>query len=58
MARTARSTRTDGPTITLRDLPAPDPALEVVFVTNAVRRRGGLRTRGERHRPMLAAVVD
>jgi hypothetical protein len=29
----------------------------VVFVTNAVRRRGGLRSRGEQHRPVLAAVV-
>lgn len=58
MARTARSTRTDGPTITMRELPAPDAALEVVFVTNAVRRPGGLRTRGEHHRPVLAAVVE
>lgn len=30
---------------------------QVVFVTNAVRRRGGLRTRSEQHRPVLAAVV-
>ncbi len=34
----------------------------VVFVTNAVRRRGGLRSRGEQqhpgqHRPVLAVVV-
>ncbi|WP_340537824.1 hypothetical protein [Nocardioides sp. GXZ039] len=30
---------------------------QVVFVTNAVRRRGGLRTRAESHRPVLAVVI-
>ncbi|MDO9455183.1 hypothetical protein [Nocardioides sp.] len=59
-------------TVTLHELPAPAPVLaplpspvaplaerdQVVFVTNAVRRRGGLRTRAEQHRrPVLAAVV-
>lgn len=59
---------TSGPrprsTVTLRELPAPtdvptDQTGQVVFVTNAVRRRGGLRTRAEQqhHRPVLAAVV-
>ncbi|MEO9322408.1 hypothetical protein ABFT23_02905 [Nocardioides sp. C4-1] len=54
-------------TVTLRELPEPTagPGLperdQVVFVTNAVRRRGGLRSRAEHHpgahRPVLAAVV-
>ncbi|MCW2815172.1 MAG: hypothetical protein JWN84_2627 [Nocardioides sp.] len=57
-------------TVTLQELPAPLPTTSatalperatVVFVTNAVRRRGGLRTRGEQHpgqhRPVLAVVV-
>lgn len=54
-------------TVTLRELPEPTSGPElpdpdrVVFVTNAVRRRGGLRSRAEQHpgqhRPVLAAVV-
>jgi hypothetical protein len=54
-------------TVTLRELPEPTAGPElterdqVVFVTNAVRRRGGLRSRAEHrpgeHRPVLAAVV-
>jgi len=45
--------------LSLRELPVPDPAERVVFVTNAVRRPGGLRTRAEQqhHRPVLAVVV-
>lgn len=61
-------------TVTLHELPAPAPTSttapvlpereQVVFVTNAVRRRGGLRARAAqqddpqgRHRPVLAVVV-
>ncbi|MDO9455184.1 hypothetical protein [Nocardioides sp.] len=47
------------PSLTLRDLSVADASDEqVVFVTNAVRRRGGLRTRAEHRRPVLAVVVD
>ena len=63
-----RQTSTPRSTVTLHELPAPAPAVadprtavperdRVVFVTNAVRRRGGLRTRAEQHRPVLAVVV-
>ncbi|WP_148616063.1 hypothetical protein [Nocardioides rubriscoriae] len=60
-----RQTSPSRTTVTLHELPAPAPdptrALperdQVVFVTNAVRRRGGLRTRSEQHRPVLAVVV-
>ncbi|WP_148616062.1 hypothetical protein [Nocardioides rubriscoriae] len=51
-ARTAATT-----SLTMRELAAAGDA-QVVFVTNAVRRRGGLRTRAEQHRPVLAVVVD
>lgn len=52
-------------TVTLHELPALDTAApadradqdRVVFVTNAVRRRTGLRNRNDPHRPVLAAVV-
>jgi hypothetical protein len=50
-------------TVTLHELTAPaaGPALpereQVVFVTNAVRRRATLRTRADQHRPVLAVVV-
>ena len=65
-------------TVTLHELPAPLPTssarpvlperAQVVFVTNAVRRRGGLRARAAqqgdqqgdqqgRHRPVLAVVL-
>lgn len=57
-------TATQPPAVTLRELDHPDAVVgteHVVFVTNAVRRRGGLRTRGEAHadrpRPVLAVVV-
>ncbi|WP_137293095.1 hypothetical protein [Nocardioides dongxiaopingii] len=44
--------------VVLEELPAAESGPgRVVFVTNAVRRRGGLRTRGEQHRPVLAVVV-
>lgn len=52
---------TTAPSLALRDLTAPGSVhdtAQVVFVTNAVRRRGGLRTRAEQHRPVLAVVVD
>lgn len=62
-----RQTSTSRTTVTLHELPAPAPEPvplrslserdQVVFVTNAVRRRGGLRTRGDQHRPVLAVVV-
>ena len=58
MKRTAHAA---SPSLALRELPLPGPvpdAEQVVFVTNAVRRRGGLRTRAEQHRPVLAAVVS
>ncbi len=62
---TMRQTSTTRTTVTLHELPAPTPAPartlperdQVVFVTNAVRRRGTLRTRGDQHRPVLAVVV-
>ncbi len=45
----------------LAELPAPGTAVpgrdQFVFVTNAVRRRGGLRARAQQHRPVLAAVL-
>ncbi|MEO9322407.1 hypothetical protein ABFT23_02900 [Nocardioides sp. C4-1] len=59
-----RTPQPAAPAVTLHELDHPDAVAEterVVFVTNAIRRRGGLRTRGEshgdRHRPVLAAVV-
>ena len=60
-----RPTSTSRTTVTLHELPAPAPSdttslperEQVVFVTNAVRRRGSLRTRSDQHRPVLAAVV-
>lgn len=62
---TMRQTSTSRTTVTLHELPAPAPSEtaplpereQVVFVTNAVRRRGSLRTRSDQHRPVLAAVV-
>ncbi|MFB9315331.1 hypothetical protein [Nocardioides plantarum] len=44
------------PVVTSGALPERE---QVVFVTNAVRRRGGLRSRAEQqhHRPVLAVVV-
>lgn len=61
-----------GPSISLHRLPLPSPGSTrtgggdlpgelgsgVVFVTNALRSHGGLRTRGEQRRHVVAAVVD
>ncbi len=59
-----RQTTTPQKAVTLHELPLPGSVPEptddrdrVVFVTNAIRRRGGLRTRSDQHRPVLAAVV-
>lgn len=67
MRPTSPSRSSSRSTVTLQELPTPEPTEpsshaplahdQVVFVTNAVRRRGGLRTRSETHRPVLAAVV-
>jgi hypothetical protein len=61
-----------GPSISLHRLPQPSPDAAasgdgelpgelgpgVVFVTNALRSHGGLRTRGEQRRHVVAAVLD
>lgn len=57
-----------GPSISLHRLPTPATATAgdlpgelasgVVFVTNALRSHGGLRTRGEQRRHVVAAVLD
>lgn len=65
-----RQTSRPRTTVTLQELPAPALTTlttrptgpeQAVFVTNAVRRRGGLRARGEQaavqHRPVLVARV-
>lgn len=67
MRQTSTRTRTSpSSTVTLHELPALETAAptgdraehdRVVFVTNAVRRRTGLRNRNDPHRPVLAAVV-
>ena len=51
--------------VVLHELPSPESPQssaahqrdQVVFVTNAVRRRGGLRSRSDQRRPVLAVVV-
>ncbi|WP_134765765.1 hypothetical protein [Nocardioides sp. 1609] len=56
--RTTTTTSGSAGSVVLEELPAAESGPDrVVFVTNAVRRRGGLRTRGEQHRPVLAVVV-
>jgi len=58
-----RQTTTPETAVILHELPlpgTPEPSADreqVVFVTNAIRRRGGLRSRADQHRPVLAAVV-